>query len=135
MTINASPEWKEYLAGEMLLLGLLGRAWQLYPAAEERLWFQTLIDEEVFSEAPFAASQPDVEQGLRLLQEWSHASLSEDTFDALQGDHIRLFIGPAKVLVAPWESVYFNKERLTFQEQTLEVRGWYRRFGLQSQNL
>ena len=135
MTTSTTLDWTETLAGEMLLFGLLGRAFQNYPAAEERPWLQTLIDEDMFQEAPFGASQSDVAEGLRLLQAWSRAGLSDQNFDALQNDYTRMFIGPAKVVVPPWESVYFNRERLTFQEQTLDVRGWYRRFGLQSERL
>lgn len=135
MTTSTTLDWTETLTGEMLLFGLLGRAFQNYPAAEERPWLQTLIDEDMFQEAPFGASQSDVAEGLQLLQAWSRAGLSDQNFQALQDDYTRMFIGPAKVMVPPWESVYFNRERLTFQEQTLDVRGWYRRFGLQSEQL
>jgi TorA maturation chaperone TorD len=31
--------------------------------------------------------------------------------------------------------VHFSKERLTFQKETLQVRGWYRRFGLEAERL
>lgn len=48
---------------------------------------------------------------------------------------MRLFIGPEKVLAPPWESVYFNDERNIFQEQTLQVRQWYRQFGLEPEKL
>ena len=135
MTTLTTLDWTETLTGEMLLFGLLGRDFQNYPAAEERPWLQTLIDEDMFQEAPFAASQPDVIEGLRLLQEWSRAGLSDSAFEDLQSDYTYTFIGPDKVRVALWESVYFSRERLTFQEQTLDVRGWYRRFGLQAERI
>jgi TorA maturation chaperone TorD len=34
-----------------------------------------------------------------------------------------------------WESVYLTESHLVFQEQTLQVREWYRRFGLQMERL
>jgi TorA maturation chaperone TorD len=128
-------DWAETLTGEILLFGLLGRAFYTYPDQKERAWLQSLIKKQVFSEAPFAAKQPDVAEGLRMLQTWSDGGLNEGAFEDLQGDYTRLFIGPGKVVAPPWESVYFNKERLIFQEQTIEVRDWYRRFGLEAEHL
>ena len=48
--------------------------------------------------------------------------------DQLKGEYTRLFIGPAKLPAPPWESVYVGKERLLFQESTLKVRNWYRKY-------
>jgi TorA maturation chaperone TorD len=138
MTMNIpaiTHEWTETLTGEILLCGLLGRVFYSYPDRQERVWLQSLIDERVFEESPFAAKQPDVVEGLRVLQAWSQAGLDDQAFEDLQADYTRLFIGIGKVIVPPWESVYFNEERLIFQEQTLEVRGWYRRFGLEAERL
>ena len=129
------PEWTETLTGEALLFGLLGRVFYTYPSQEERAWLQSLIEEQVFSETPFAPEQPDVIEGLHMLQAWSNDVLDDRAFEDLQSDYTRLFIGPGEVIVPPWESVYFNKERLIFQEQTLEVRSWYRRFGLEAEHL
>jgi TorA maturation chaperone TorD len=129
------PEWTETLTGEALLFGLLGRVFYTYPSQEERAWLQSLIEEQVFSETPFAPEQPDVLEGLRMLQAWGRSGLDDRAFEDLQGDYTRLFIGPGKVIVPPWESVYFNEERLIFQEQTLEVRSWYRHFGLEAEHL
>jgi TorA maturation chaperone TorD len=39
------------------------------------------------------------------------------------------------VLAAPWESVHFGDNRLIFQERTLEVRAWYKRFDLESEKI
>jgi TorA maturation chaperone TorD len=128
-------EWTETLNGEALLLGLLGRVFYTYPNQEERAWLQSLIEEQVFNETPFAPEQPDVIEGLRILQAWSSDGLDDRAFENLQGDYTRLFIGPGKVIVPPWESVYFDDDRLIFQEQTLEVREWYRRFGLEAEHL
>jgi TorA maturation chaperone TorD len=50
-------------------------------------------------------------------------------------DYTKLFIGLDRLSTAPWESVYFNRERLVFQEQTIQVREWYSRFGLQVEKL
>jgi putative dimethyl sulfoxide reductase chaperone len=135
VTKPAPIEWQETLAGEMLLLSMAGRIFYTYPDKEERTWLQSLIDEDVFAEAPFAAETEEAQTGLRLLQEWGKNGLSDESFENLQADYTRLFIGPGKVIAAPWESVYTGKERLTFQEQTLDVRYWYRRFGLEADKI
>lgn len=49
---------------------------------------------------------------------------SEKNLD-LQNEYKRLFIGPEKVLVPPWSSVYLNPEGIIFDENTLNVREFY----------
>ena len=48
---------------------------------------------------------------------------------ALKTEYTRLFLGPGDYIAAPWESVYTSKERALFQESTLDVRAWFKRFG------
>jgi putative dimethyl sulfoxide reductase chaperone len=125
-------EWNVALTGEVLIFKLLSKALYVFP---ERSWVESLVQNDIFSEAPFAAEHPDVVSGLALVQRWSRTDngrLSDQMFDDLRADYTRLFIGPGQVLTPPWESVYFSEERLTFQKETLEVRNWYKRFGLQS---
>ncbi len=131
LTNQNTAEWTSSLTGQMLLLGLLGKILLDIPQKE---WLQPLIDEEVFAESPFAETQPDVIEGLALLEAWSdrgRGGLSEEVIGELQVDYTRLFSGVSKIPVAPWESVYFNDERLVFQKQTVDVRNWYKRFGLE----
>jgi len=135
VTKTTPINWPETLAGEMLLLTMVGRILYTYPTNEERTWLQSLIDEDIFSEVPFAADNDDSKTGLKLLQKWGEDGLTDEIFEQMQADYTRLFIGPGKVIAAPWESVYFSDERLTFQEQTLDVRNWYRRFGLEADKI
>jgi TorA maturation chaperone TorD len=75
-------------------------------------------------------------KGQAALLAWAEScrpQIQPDQFDAVQSDHLRLFVGAGKVLAPPWESVYTSKERLLFQEETLQVREWYHRFGLQAE--
>ncbi len=128
-------DWYELLTGEMLTFGLVAKALYTYP---ERTWLETLLGGDIFAEAPFAAGNPDVVAALELLRAWSEhnrGGLADEAFDDLRADYTRLFIGPGEMKVAPWESVYFNDERLTFQKETLQVRAWYQRFGLQAERL
>jgi len=38
-------------------------------------------------------------------------------------------VGPGKLVAYPWESVYTGSEKLLFQESTLRVRQFYRKYG------
>lgn len=135
---NTAPnriDWKTTLMGELLLFGLLSRVTRSNP---DREWFQALIAEEVFSESPLAGNHVDIDKGLYLLQKWGRENkngISDEQLIALKADYTRLFVGTGKPVSPPWESVYFNEDRLIFQGQTLQVREWYRRFGLESEKL
>ena len=123
------------LTGEMLLFGTLSK---LLYASPEKEWIHSLMAEKVFDDIPFAAGQADAARGLSLIQNWNSAVWDKDpsaAFSDLETDYLNLFIGAGKVLAPPWESVYSSEERLVFQEETLQVRAWYRRYGLQSEQL
>jgi TorA maturation chaperone TorD len=131
----SQDEWTALLTGEALTFSLLGRALYSEP---DRAWLQSLAADDIFAEAPLGNEQPDVQAGLLLLQDWTlrqRDAMNDEAFEALKADYTRLFQGPGKVLAPPWESVYFSEERMTFQQQTLDVRNWYRRFGLQAVRL
>jgi putative dimethyl sulfoxide reductase chaperone len=122
------------LTGEMLLFRLLG---QLLYGELDRSWLQSLIDNDVFSESPYGAENADIARGLEILQKWASENkkgISDESFKRLVADHTRLFVA-GTAPAAPWESVYFTQDRLVFQEKTLEVRTWYRRFGLEPEKL
>lgn len=55
--------------------------------------------------------------------------LKDADMEALKAEYTRLFLGPDDMIAGPWESVYTSKERALFQESTLGVRAWFRRFG------
>lgn len=130
-----NPDWIPTLTGEVLLTGLLAKV--IYTEPAEAL-FNALIAEDIFSEIPFGANQEESQQGMAILSQWAgeqQGALGKPALDALKVDYLALFIGPAKMHAPLWESVYFSKEHLVFQERTLEVRKWYRRFGLQVEHL
>ena len=130
----ARTDWVTFFAGEAISAGLLGKILYTYP---DMAWFQSLADEEVFTEAPIGNAQPDVQRGLALLQNWTHTvrgGMSSEAFDELRADYTRLMFTGDHVLAPPWESVYFSEERMLFQEQTMQVRAWYRRFGVDAAN-
>ena len=54
--------------------------------------------------------------------------------DRVKNEYTVLFIGPAKLVAPPWESVYRNKQEMLFQECTLAVREFYRKFNMLPEN-
>jgi TorA maturation chaperone TorD len=127
-------DWAAFLTGEALAAGLLGKILYGYP---EKAWLQSLADEDVFAESPLGGTQPNVQRGLALLQGWAQSTrggMASEAFDDLRVDYTRLMLGVERVLAPPWESVYFNEARLVFQEQTVQVRAWYKRFGVEAAN-
>lgn len=128
----AEQDWSTILIGESILFGLLGKILYSYPEEEV---LQPIVDENIFTEAPFGAEQPDVILGLELLNDWVNAcqgALEDEILIELRVDYTRLFTGTANIPVVPWESAYFDEAHLLFQAQTIDVRSWYRRFGLES---
>jgi TorA maturation chaperone TorD len=128
---NDSLDWTATLTGEMLLFGLLAK---LMTSDPDQAWLQSLIDGEVFSEVPLGSAEPETQRGLEAINRWikeHNGTISAETLLSLKGEYISLFIGPGKMLAPVWESVYFSEEHLVFQAQTLSVRYWYRRFGLE----
>lgn len=88
--------------------------------------------------ASWPYDDPDSATGIDLLVRSGRAADRGDPaegLDALRQDHRRLFVGPRPLLAAPWESVHRSREGLVFDVQTLEVRQFYRRFGLESPHL
>jgi len=128
-------ELTEILIGEMLIFGLLGRVIYSQP---DRKFLQSLIDEDVFSEAPFGSDHADIVNGLGLLSNWCAANrsgITPETIVDLQAEYTRIFVGTERVLAPFWESVYFSEGRMVFQEQTMQVRKWYRSYGLEPEKL
>ena len=67
-----------------------------------------------------------IERGLAELA----ASRDSEGVEDIAADHARLFVGPGRVVAPPYESVHRSYEGLLFDEETLAVRAWYRRYGL-----
>lgn len=130
ITENKAGIGREHLLGELLLFGLLGRNLYTFPQAD---WLDPLANDNLFDDVPFAAEQPQTIAGLQLLREWQGEYVADRPAGllALQKEYTRLFTAPGDLPISPWESVYFSEERMLFDERTLEVRRWYRRFGLE----
>lgn len=124
------------LASYKLLFGLMGKLLYSYP---DRSWMESLATNGVFDEIPCVETNSEILKGRELLSEWNtenREGLSQAAFSEIEVDYVRLFIGGNKSLLAPpWESIFVSPEPTFFQRSTLHVRYWYKRFGLQAENL
>ena len=71
----------------------------------------------------------------RFLGELQENRKEESFLSELQTEYMRLFVGPTKLVAPPWESVYRSKQALLFQESTLAVRQFYKKFGMEPEAL
>jgi TorA maturation chaperone TorD len=111
-----------------LALKVLGSAFYL-PPTEPLL--TSLSAQDLLADWPLAPDDPDTERGLQLLRALFDRAQPADLLPALRADHTALFVGLMRVDAPPWESVYLSQDHLIFDQQTLEVREYYARFGLQ----
>lgn len=124
-------ELEQYL----VFFDLIGTVLSQFPTFE---LFETLIKEAAFEDMPLSIADADFSQGEALLSQWSkryRGTLSKESYHELLADNTYLFAGLQEMVAPPWESFYFNKERMIFQKETMEVRSWYRNYGLQISKL
>jgi TorA maturation chaperone TorD len=133
--MNMERDWVEFLEGEAAFFTLVGR---ILGAPLDAQLKECLINEGTFTSTPFASEQLASIEGLQLLQAWAEVSAaaseagSKAWVDQENQDYLALFGGLGAPLASPWESSYLSGEGgLIFQLETLEVRQWYERFGLQ----
>jgi putative dimethyl sulfoxide reductase chaperone len=123
-------EWLPQFEGQTVVSGLLAKA--LY-GPPDRDWLNALIDDGVLTSVPLGLGMPEMMSAIECLARWLSGvqrGLTDEAFDALCDDYTRLFVGPGRLLAAPWESVHTNKDRAIFQMETLSVKNWYQRFEL-----
>lgn len=121
----------DLIEGYRLFFGLLGMTLYAHPSYE---LFNSLYRTHAFAELPLIISDENFLEGTELLSTWgplSNHSLSQEEFHTLLAESTRLFAGTQSMEAIPWESAYFNKERMVFQRETLDVRTWYRTYDLQ----
>lgn len=119
-----------------------------------RLWFYRFLHQAFYGEPNWKAFADIAHDNLfRQLQnveendyQSSGSSLLAETLDGMSEwgpeqwkkaneEYQRLFIGPTSLPAKPWESVYLSRERIIFDEHTLEVRAFYKNWGLEMAKL
>lgn len=69
-------------------------------------------------------SLPEAEELVAVLR-----GISSDCVSALAHRYTKLFIGPDSLEAWPWESMYLSRDKVLFQQVTLDVRNAYRSAG------
>ena len=111
-----------------LALKLAAAAFYLAPS---KSFLTMLNDDALLVEWPLAPDSPVTVQGLELLRLALADAHPDRLLRQLRSDYTALFVGLEQVGAPPWESVYLSHDHLLFEEQTLAVRDFYARFGLQ----
>jgi TorA maturation chaperone TorD len=102
---------------------------RLYHNAPDAEFLDWLVTEHPFSEFPITL---DDEADAALQQ--VRSAIQSTSLDKLQSDFRQLYIGPGRMSVPPWESVYRNEDHILFDKHTLQVREAYTRHGMEFVN-
>lgn len=100
---------------------------QVLQQAPDANLLRYLRDDKLFTNWPLSLNDEESLNALKTLIETCETEEAEAL--ELHFDHLRLFSGPEPKAV-PWESVWREKDRLLFGEQTMAVRTFYHSHGL-----
>ncbi|AOM83571.1 TorD/DmsD family molecular chaperone [Salisediminibacterium beveridgei] len=100
------------------------------PTEEQFEFIQQLIKGEQF---PLVEEEKLMNSGIQKIRlaitEWEKEPM--DSFEAIHWDYTRMFIGPFELPAPPWASAYRHDGRMLFQEETVQVRKAYAKYGHQ----
>ncbi len=107
------------------LYDFLGKSFYMEPDVHR---FKKVLEVKIFEE--LVGDTEDTNKGIYLLSQFFSDinNLNEMKMDELKSEYNRLFIGPGPLPAPPWESVYLSKEKIIFDEHTLAVRDFYKRW-------
>lgn len=114
----------QVLTGHMLALHIASKVLQDAP---DPVFLSRVHTQSLFFEWPVKPSSHEALASLAALKELFTAGPGDA--DALHREHLALFSGPNPA-ARPWESVWREKDKLLFGEQTALVRGAYTAWGL-----
>ena len=101
-----------------------------------------IAENQLIAGFPFIEDDQRIADGCHEISEYldgiadavdQHGSAAQ-WYEKLVWDYTKMFIGPNELLAPPWESTYCSKERLLFQETTLQVRKAYLRHNVIPKN-
>jgi TorA maturation chaperone TorD len=111
-----------------LCLDYLG---QIFLEPPQSSFIDRIAAEDLYKDWPLpAVEETATYKGLQLLLDFSRRWRSAPIDDLTQ-EYTRLFIGLERTLAPPYESVYLSRDHIMFERQTLEVRDYYKKAGLE----
>lgn len=101
----------------------------------------TQATNHMFAAVPYGADDPTISEGAALLENWlsevdpdTEQAVFEERVAGLRREWFALFLGPGTPSAPCWSSYYREPNSHLFGERTLQVRAFYRRYGLQIEN-
>lgn len=117
------------LANRLYIYSLLHKVFGAEPGSE--LLEQLTADTAGAAFALLSSEEGDLLAGAGEYFKGIRDGMADPNFlEKIKDEYTRLFIGPAKLVAPPWESVYRGKESSLFQPSTLLVRSTYKRYGM-----
>lgn len=127
--MNVTEQNDDYFYARHYAYDLLRRLFMEEPTAELMNYLQQNNGFEFF---PVDNGLPSVNDAIAAIKRYlteHHFKAGEGDFENLHWDFTRLFIGPETPPAPPWESVYVSRDKLLFQQHTLDVKRYYDHYG------
>lgn len=124
MPNKSTAEKVNVMSEKLLIYAMLQKFYSGQLNKQDLSTWQSLVH-LLESELNFLANDV-TKRGIYLLQH-----ITEKDTTNLEFVYNRLFVGPQRLEASPYESTYRNKERAVMQRETLAVRNFYRRAGLE----
>lgn len=124
---NSIVQMEPLLETRAFIYDLLRRAFLQEPTLE---FLSFLKESRLFESFPFQEDREEIAEGAAQITVFMQENdlTSPEVYDSLHWDYTRMFIGPDRLPAPLWESAYLHKDRLLFQEQTLQVRQAYLKY-------
>lgn len=109
--------------------GILRRFFIEEPSKE---YLREFVRRNMIDVFPFKEDSTEIQGGIKDIKGYlaQHDVVNIDLhFQKLHWDFTRMFVGPFKLPVPPWESSYVRKDNLLFQGTTMKVRKKYEKYG------
>lgn len=99
--------------------------YHLFHQSPDKMWVESLEKESLLSKWPLDLASDEQTILTKLNQ-----SLEND-ITRLSCDYADLFVGPNRLLAAPWASVYLTAEQLNCGHPTQLIKTFYKKFGIE----
>jgi putative dimethyl sulfoxide reductase chaperone len=100
-----------------------------------REYVKLIIQKNMIDLFPFQEESEGIRTGVKKIKDYLavyNPGMIEKHYEDLHWDYTKMFIGPFEVQASPWESVYVRKDKLLFQQTTMDVRKLYNKYGFQA---
>ncbi|ADH99365.1 TorD/DmsD family molecular chaperone [Salisediminibacterium selenitireducens] len=112
---------------------LLTQLWSQEPNQKLLSHLREYLDEDAM---PLADEEPLLIRGIRQIAEsLMMADQDDKEAEAIHWDYTRLFVGPFELPAPPWASAYRDDGRMLFQDETIQVRRAYAKYGYQVESI